>query len=353
MKGSPALVLFFLAPAIAELLLGSSPPSEFFNPVSLLLLSALYGSGALVVRELKVRWKKGFVSLFLLGAAYGIVEEGLMVKSIFDPSWMDIGLLGVYGRWIEVNWVWAEWLTIYHAIFSIAIPITLVELAYPERRNDRWLSDKKMFGAIILLSSVTVFGYFFLTAYRPPLPQYLFSAGVVLALTFLAWKIPFKTGKSGRVRLWTPRKLFIVGLFTATTFFFLYMAGPYLISRPIILIIFGFGLVFAAFSLVKRFEWNGETLYHKFCLTAGAVAFLIVLTPIQEFDNSRLDNTQGMLLVGITAVIMLLLLRKRLKTYMLSTVHLSSTEKKPCTNCSEPIPSNARFCPSCGTKCGT
>jgi hypothetical protein len=119
----------------------------------------------------------------------------------------------------------------------------------------------------------------------------------------------------------------------ATTFFMLYMAGPYLIRRPIILIIFGFGLVF---------------------LTAGAVAFLIVLTPIQEFDNSRLDNTQGMLLVGITAVIMLLILRKRLKTYMLSTVPLSLTEKnKPCTNCSEPIPSNARFCPSCGTKCGT
>jgi hypothetical protein len=103
MKGSPALVLFFLAPAIAELLLGSSPPSEFFNPVSLLLLSSLYGSGALVMRELKVRWKKGYVSLFLLGAAYGIVEEGLMVKSFFDPDWMDLGLLGVYGRWIEVN----------------------------------------------------------------------------------------------------------------------------------------------------------------------------------------------------------------------------------------------------------
>ena len=250
--------------------------------------------------------------------------------------------------------MWAEWLTIYHAIFSIAIPITLIELAYPERRNDRWLSDKKLFSAIILLSSVTVFGYFFLTAYRPPLPQYLFSTVTVLVLTLLAWKTPFQTGKSGRVRLWTPRKLFIVGFFTATTFFLLYMAGPYLVSQPIILITFGFGLVFAAFSLVKRFEWNEEALYHKFCLTTGAVAFLIVLTPIQEFDNSRLDNTQGMLLVGITALIMLLLLRRRLRTYMLSTVPLSSTEKNgSCSNCSESIPSNALFCPSCGTKCRT
>jgi len=143
MKVPPALLLFVISPAIAELLLGSSPPSEFFNPFSLLLLCSLYGSGALIVRELKVRWNKGFVSMFVLGAAYGIIEEGLMVKSFFDPKWMDLGILGVYGRWLEVNWVWAEWLTIYHAIFSIAIPITLVELAYPERKSDKWLSNKK------------------------------------------------------------------------------------------------------------------------------------------------------------------------------------------------------------------
>lgn len=103
MKISPAIVLFFLAPAIGELLSGSAPPAEFFNPIGLLLLSSLYGSGALLARELKLIWKKGYVSLFILGAAYGVIEEGLMVKSFFDPGWMDLGVLGVYGRWLEVN----------------------------------------------------------------------------------------------------------------------------------------------------------------------------------------------------------------------------------------------------------
>jgi hypothetical protein len=134
LKISPVWVLFFLAPAIGELLSGSAPPAEFFNPISLLLLSCLYGSGALLARELKVRWNKGYVSLFILGAAYGVIEEGLMVKTFFDPGWMDLGILGVYGRWYDVNWVWAEWLTIYHAIFSIVIPITLTELAFPDLR---------------------------------------------------------------------------------------------------------------------------------------------------------------------------------------------------------------------------
>ena len=42
---SPALVLFFLAPAAGELLSGSAPPVEFFNPFMLIVLTALYGSG--------------------------------------------------------------------------------------------------------------------------------------------------------------------------------------------------------------------------------------------------------------------------------------------------------------------
>src|SRR5256886_9423358 len=81
----------------------------------------------LVMRETAVRWKTGWPSILLLGAAYGIIEEGLAVKSFFDPTWMDLGTLGVYGRWLAVNWVWAAWLTIYHAAVSIALPIFLLE----------------------------------------------------------------------------------------------------------------------------------------------------------------------------------------------------------------------------------
>jgi len=51
----PAFVLFFLAPAIGELLSGSAPPVEFFNPFALVILPALYGSGAVLVREYSLR----------------------------------------------------------------------------------------------------------------------------------------------------------------------------------------------------------------------------------------------------------------------------------------------------------
>ncbi|NTV37264.1 MAG: hypothetical protein HGA53_09950, partial [Anaerolineaceae bacterium] len=118
----PAVVLFFLAPAIGELLSSSSPPAEFFNLFNIVLLGLLYGGGAILIRELVFRYKKGWVSMLLFGAAYGIIEEGWMVKSFFDPGWVDIGMLGSYGRAWGVNWVWTVELIIFHTVFSICIP---------------------------------------------------------------------------------------------------------------------------------------------------------------------------------------------------------------------------------------
>src|SRR5207245_622464 len=131
----PLLALILLSPIIAEMLSGSSPPLEWLNPITPLLLIWLYGAGVLVMRETAVRWKTGWPSILLLGAAYGIIEEGLAVKSFFDPGWMDLGTLAWYGRWLDVNWVWAVWLTIYHAVVSIAIPIFLTEWIWPRIRG--------------------------------------------------------------------------------------------------------------------------------------------------------------------------------------------------------------------------
>ena len=161
----PAVVLFFLAPAIGELLSGSAPPAEFFNPFGFVLLISLYGSGAILARELKIRWQKGWISLFALGAAYGIIEEGLMVKSFFDPNWVDLGILGSYGRWAGVNWVWAVELTLYHAVISIAIPILLAELIFPNRRNEVWVGQRGFIGLLALLAADVAFGYFFYPRY--------------------------------------------------------------------------------------------------------------------------------------------------------------------------------------------
>ena len=303
----PVLVLFFLAPAIAELLSGSAPPAEFFHPLGLLVLPALYGSGAILVRELRVRWRKGWPTVLALGAAYGIVEEGLMVKSFFDPHWEDLGLLGSYGRWGGVNWVWSLELTIYHAAFSIAIPILLTELLFPDRRDERWLGRRGMIGFSLLLLADVLFGFLALTSYRPPLVPYLLAVAATLGLFSVARWLPVKTG-GRRHPSPPPRPLWFVGLgFVATLAFFIIFWGFPAIPLPVpITVLAGVMLpavvIWAVLRMSRDSAWNDR---HQLGLAGGALMFFVLLAPLQELDAERVDNTSGMTLVGLAMLMFL------------------------------------------------
>ena len=71
----PIITLLILAPATGELLSGSAPPAEFFNPFTFLLLTALYGSGALLIREAARRWVQGWASILLLFIFLAFIAE--------------------------------------------------------------------------------------------------------------------------------------------------------------------------------------------------------------------------------------------------------------------------------------
>src|SRR3989442_7909153 len=128
------------------------------------------------------------MSILLLGAVYGIIDEGLAVKSFFDPTWMDLGPLWVYGRWLDVNWVWAVWLTIYHAVVSIAIPIFLMEWIWPRVRGQPLTSRRGYMTAIALLAAATIFINLLLTPYRPSAWHLLGAAAAVVVFVLGAEK---------------------------------------------------------------------------------------------------------------------------------------------------------------------
>ncbi len=148
------LSLLFLSPILAELVSGSSPPLKFFNPVGLPGLLALYGCGALLIRDAVIRWDKGWATLLLLGAAYGIYEEGLALKSWFDPNWDGLGTMGAYGRVAGTNWIWAETLTLFHAVVSISIPIFLIGVLYPDLKGKRLLTPRGTKWALFAFAAI-------------------------------------------------------------------------------------------------------------------------------------------------------------------------------------------------------
>ncbi len=303
----PAWVLFFLSPLIAELLTGSSPPAEFFRPGALILMAGLYGSGAILCREWTLRWGKSWPTLFTLGAAYGIVEEGLMVKSFFDPNWVDLGRLGSYGRWAGVNWVWATELTVFHAVFSIAIPILLVTLMVPERAIEPWVRPRTLKWLMLLLPVVVVLGFLGLTPYRPPVLPYVLSAVVVVVLVWVARRLPAPPAIEAEPEGGPHDRWFaLVGFAAATAFFLIAWALPGTAMHPVAAVGATVVLVVGTLGLLRRMSaGTGWRAGRRLALASGALAFLILLAPIQLMDIKRPDDTSGMAVVGLAAAALL------------------------------------------------
>jgi hypothetical protein len=309
-------VLFFLSPMTAELLSGSSPPTEFFQPFSLLLLCLLYGSGAILIRELVLRWRKGWPSIVVLGAAYGIVEEGLMVKSFFDPEWVDLGPLGVYGRWAGVNWVWSLGLTMFHAVWSICTPILLVTLMFPRRANEPWVGRRTQRALAALLAADVVFGFLALTPYRPPAIPYLLAILAVIGLYATARRLPagFRVSRPIDPAVDRPHGLrhFAAGLAGAVAFFILLWAIPNTGISPVLDMALMVLLAGTAWLILRRgnpaSRWDAG---YQLALASGVLSFLIILAPLQQLDPAHAVEMRGMALVGLAMAILLVWLGRR------------------------------------------
>ena len=133
----PILLLLLLSPGIPEYLSGSSAISAIvLNPAlfgfQIAANLGLYAPGVLLIREARIRWHKGWATVLILGAAYGILEEGVALSTLFDPESNNAVVLGTYGHWLGVSWVWMSGVLLVHMVYSVSIPILLVGLALPE-----------------------------------------------------------------------------------------------------------------------------------------------------------------------------------------------------------------------------
>jgi hypothetical protein len=122
----PALGLVFVAPLVAEFLLGNLPIKLL---PALIVLAPMYGGGALLIREVVRRTGRGWPSILLLGMAYGIFEEAFTTQSLFNPNYLklNLGLLTpAYIPSLGIGAWWTLWMLMVHGIWSISTPIALV-----------------------------------------------------------------------------------------------------------------------------------------------------------------------------------------------------------------------------------
>ena len=319
----PALLtLFFLAPIIPEMLTGSTPPLMFINPISLLFETGLYGSGAILIRELVRRRGLGWSSIVLLGAAYGIFEEGLVITSWFNPYWPDLGKLAYYGRVFDMSWIWAVELTIFHAIVSITIPILLAELLFPAIANRLWLKKKGVIGFTIWLAVVSfvqllLFGFLLSRKQGYMHPPLMYLGAIVMAVVFV-W-LGLQARKPEYVTLQTEArpvpglwKIRLIGFAVTFAFFFNAWVLPNVFAFPLIPVLIFFLIVILSWWTITHWAKSpGWDAQHRLALATGVLIFFALLAPLSEFVlHSSRKNMFGLTIVNLAFLLGLILLAR-------------------------------------------
>ncbi len=192
-----AIGLFLLAPLVAEFLLGNLPITALG---ALLLLAPLYGGGALLIRDVSRRRGAGWPTMLVLALAYGVLEEGITTMSLFNPNYagqrlLENGFIPLLG----IGAVWTVFVLGLHTVWSISVPIAMMEVFAGSRRTTPWLS-RPWLAAVGLVFLVGVVGTTWLSIlsyqFVASAPRLAATASVVVALVALAFalqRLPART----------------------------------------------------------------------------------------------------------------------------------------------------------------
>ena len=153
---APAIGLFFLAPLVAEFLLGDLPIKMLGT---LVILAPMYGGGALLIREFARRAGKGWPTIFVLAFAYAVLEEAFTTQTLFNPNYLHLNLHLLEPAYIPALGIGAWW-TIFvltlHTVWSISTSIALAEALVPERATKPWLGTLglSVVGVLFILAAI-------------------------------------------------------------------------------------------------------------------------------------------------------------------------------------------------------
>ncbi|MET0695313.1 MAG: hypothetical protein ABWY56_15375 [Propionibacteriaceae bacterium] len=188
--------LLVLAPICAEYLSAydesTGQPGQLLT--NLIIFIPLYGCPALLIREAARRWGLGWPGIFLLAAAFGLTQAGLVDQSLFSVDYRGID---GWEEGYQATLVPALGISVFNAVnfvgghvaFSMAAPIALVEAARPATARTPWLTRRALVVVAVgyLGASALVLNVHLTTEASHASPaQLIITAILVLALITLA-----------------------------------------------------------------------------------------------------------------------------------------------------------------------
>jgi hypothetical protein len=185
-----AIGLFFLAPLIAEYLLGDLPIKML---PALIVLAPFYGGGALLIRETTRRAGRGWPTIVLLAIAFGIFEEAFTTETLFNPNYLHLNLHlldSAYIPFLGISAWWTIFVLALHTVWSISTPIALIEATVPHHASTPWLGNwgLAVTAALFVLGAVASTAIGFRTDHFIASPaQFITSAAIVVLLVVVAF----------------------------------------------------------------------------------------------------------------------------------------------------------------------
>ncbi|KRE11678.1 hypothetical protein ASE66_24490 [Bosea sp. Root483D1] len=320
---APVLCLFIITPLIAEYLLGNVPTTWI---VLLPVLSLLYGSGAVLIRELARKTGRGWPTIATLAFAYAVVEEAFATQSWFNPNFEGQRLLDYgYVEALGTSPSWIVFVVILHVAWSICTPIALTEVIFTKTRLEPWLSAKGIcVVAGLFASSIAILMTHFIIKDQfvaSPM-QFAASASVAVALIVVAFVLfppkrensDAKISSGGLADTPPPWSMGALVLAVGSAFYmiqeFAPKAGiPAWITACLSLSL-ALGMLYFVTWSSRRSDWSDR---HRFALASGAVLVYCWWGFVIEVDLYGTNALPGRVLLVCASFMFLVLTRLRIR----------------------------------------
>jgi hypothetical protein len=195
---SAVITLFFVAPLVAEYLLGDLPLKLL---AALIVLAPAYGGAAVLIHETARRTGRGWPTMLILGAAYTLIGEGLVTQSLFNHDYlkMHMHLLDLaYIPALGIGGWWTLFMFNLHTFWSMGVSIALVEALFPAEAQAPWLGlvGDSVVALVFVLGSAASFAIGFKQNQFAASHAQLLSAAVLSVLLIVcAFLIPARRSR--------------------------------------------------------------------------------------------------------------------------------------------------------------
>ena len=297
---APAIGLFFLAPFISEYLLGDFPLTKIGY---LLILGPLYGGGALLIREVVRRSRKGWPTILMLAFAYAVLEEAFTTQTLFNPNYLKLNLHLLDSAYIPAlgigGW-WTVFVLTLHTVWSVSTSIALIEACVPDRATTPWLRWPGLTVDSVLFVLAAVASTRFQMkndSFRATNAQFLVSGIIVILAAVAAFLLPARSAGREPDTAPSPWIVGTIGLVAGSLFLIIPRGWGW--GAVAIYLALDLAVITAVTSMSHRAGWNG---LHRLALAGGAA----LAYGWHAFLQNPVDGTTGLTIRVSNAICLLI-----------------------------------------------